>query len=90
MTQQRVTPTIFLRIYALLLIVVVAMLGYNEWTTRSDALMQAAEKSRALANLATEHTLRMFEINDIALRSAVESLAPVMLRLSTLAPLSTA
>ena len=72
MTQQRVTPTIFLRIYVLLLFVVVAMLGYNEWTTRSDALTQAAEKSRALVNLATEHTLRMFEINDIALRSAVE------------------
>ena len=72
MIQQRVTPTIFLRIYALLLLVVVAMLGYNEWTTRSDALTQATEKSRALVNLATEHTLRMFEINDIALRSAVE------------------
>lgn len=72
MTQQRVTPTIFIRIYALLLFVVVAMLGYNEWTTRNDALAQAAEKSRALVNLATEHTLRMFEINDIALRSAVE------------------
>jgi PAS domain S-box-containing protein len=71
-TQQRVTPTIFLRIYALLLLAVLAMLGYNEWTTRSDALTQAAEKSRALVNLATEHTLRMFEINDIALRSAVE------------------
>jgi hypothetical protein len=70
--QQRVTPTIFLSLYAGLVLLVAGLLGFNEMTTREDTIVQAREKSRALANLAAEHMLRMVEINDIALRNAIK------------------
>jgi len=73
--QQRVTPTIFLSLYAGLVLLVAGLLGFNELKTREDIVVQAQDKSRALANLATEHMLRMVEINDIALRNAIKYFA---------------
>ena len=72
MNQQRVTPTIFLSLYAGLVLLVAGLLGFNEWKTREDTIVQAQDKSRALANLAAEHMLRMVEINDIAFRNAIK------------------
>jgi hypothetical protein len=70
--QQRITPTIFLSLYAGLVLLVAGLLCFNEWKTREDIIVQAQDKLRALANLATEHMLRMVEINDIALRNAIK------------------
>ena len=72
MNQQRVTPTIFLSLYAGLVLLVAGLLGFTEWKTREDIVAQAQDKARALANLAAEHMLRMVEINDIALRNAIK------------------
>ncbi|HYI70471.1 MAG TPA: PAS domain S-box protein [Skermanella sp.] len=72
MNQQRVTPTIFLSLYAGLVLLVAGLLGFTEWKTREDIVVQAQDKARALANLAAEHMLRMVEINDIALRNAIK------------------
>jgi hypothetical protein len=73
--QQRITLKIFLSLYAILVLLVLALLGFNEWSIRGEAIAHAEDKSRALANLASEHMLRMVEISDVALRNAVEYFA---------------
>jgi PAS domain S-box-containing protein len=71
-SQQRITPTIFVSLYAGLVLLVAVLLGVNEWKAHDATIAQAQDKSRALANLATEHMLRMVETNDTALRNAIQ------------------
>jgi PAS domain S-box-containing protein len=74
-THQRFTPTAFLTAYAILALTVLGLLAYNEFLEIRHNLAQNFEKSEALADRTAEQALRMFEMNDIALRTAVERFA---------------